>query len=140
MTNDQQNPLQVCEIWIFGLPRVFPVHMWSLWLDPILFPFILPITQIALTGVRKKLTKHRILYISIKHIQTHSPIQRIVLPSTVTVTTLTDYTQKHFYVSPGSVYTVVAVALERYFNICKPFSRNLVGWDNIPLLSSFVDI
>ena len=31
------------------------------------------------------------------------------------------------YIFPGSVYTVVAVALERYFNICKPFSRNLVS-------------
>ena len=27
----------------------------------------------------------------------------------------------------GSVYSVVAVALERYFNICKPFNRNLVS-------------
>ena len=27
----------------------------------------------------------------------------------------------------GSVYSVVAVALERYYNICKPFKRNLVG-------------
>merc|ERR1719219_775672 len=25
----------------------------------------------------------------------------------------------------GSVYSVVAVALERYYNICKPFKRNL---------------
>ena len=44
------------------------------------------------------------------------------------------------FLSLGSVYTVVAVALERYFNICKPFSRNLVSLDNIPLLTSFVDI
>ena len=34
---------------------------------------------------------------------------------------------------PGSVYTVVAVALERYFNICKPFSRNLVSSDRIKI-------
>ncbi|XP_023347656.1 FMRFamide receptor isoform X2 [Eurytemora carolleeae] len=27
----------------------------------------------------------------------------------------------------GSVYSVVAVAVERYFNICKPFDRNRVG-------------
>ena len=27
----------------------------------------------------------------------------------------------------GSVYSVVAVALERFYNICKPFKRNLVG-------------
>ena len=27
----------------------------------------------------------------------------------------------------GSVYSVVAVALERYFNICKPFRANWVG-------------
>jgi len=26
----------------------------------------------------------------------------------------------------GSVYTVVAVALERFYNICRPFNRNLV--------------
>ena len=27
----------------------------------------------------------------------------------------------------GSVYSVMAVALERYFNICKPFTRNWVS-------------
>ena len=27
---------------------------------------------------------------------------------------------------PGSVYSVVAVALERYFHICKPFKNNWV--------------
>ena len=51
-----------------------PTHTWNYWIDPIVFPFVLPITQIALTG---------------------------------------------------SVYSVVAVALERYFNVCRPFSRNL---------------
>ena len=27
----------------------------------------------------------------------------------------------------GSVYSVVVVATERYFNICKPFHKNLVS-------------
>ena len=33
-----------------------------------------------------------------------------------------------FYtLSSGSVYSVIAVAFERFYNICKPFSRNLVS-------------
>ena len=32
---------------------------------------------------------------------------------------------------PGSVYSVVAVALERYFHICKPFKNNWVSFKNI---------
>ena len=56
--------LQICEIWIFGLPRVFPVHIWSLWLDPILFPYILPITQIALTGMCTVMFFRKCMYIS----------------------------------------------------------------------------
>lgn len=69
------------EIWIYGCVKVMPEYSWNYWIDPILFPYILPITQIALTG---------------------------------------------------SVYSVVAVALERYFNICKPFHRNLGSvWDGL---------
>jgi len=64
----------MCEIWIYGFQKIMPEYHWNHWIDPIVFPYILPVTQIALTG---------------------------------------------------SVYSVVAVALERYFNICKPFNRNL---------------
>ena len=43
--------------------------------------------------------------------------------------------------SSGSVYSVIAVAIERYFNICKPFHRNLwsvcEGWGYISLVIIF---
>ena len=41
------------------------------------------------------------------------------------VTTVPDFLSifPHF---SGSVYSVIAVAFERFYNICKPFSRNLV--------------
>ena len=31
------------------------------------------------------------------------------------------------FIISGSVYSVVVVATERYFNICKPFHKNLVS-------------
>jgi len=61
-----------CVIWLYGVPEVIPSYYHNI--EPHVTPWVLPATQIALTG---------------------------------------------------SVYSVVAVALERYFNICKPFSRNL---------------
>ena len=30
--------------------QVMPEYHWNHWIDPIVFPYILPITQIALTG------------------------------------------------------------------------------------------
>ena len=58
---------------LYSVPNLWVWYVHEV--EPITAPFILPITQIAMTG---------------------------------------------------SVYSVVAVAVERYFNICKPFSRNMV--------------
>ena len=43
-------PPQACEVWIYGLSWLMPDYYWQHWIDPILFPYVLPVTQIALTG------------------------------------------------------------------------------------------
>ena len=60
---------------MYALQNFTSEEIFYQYMDPFLTPYILPLTQISLTG---------------------------------------------------SVYSVIAVAVERYFNICKPFSRNLV--------------
>jgi len=63
-----------CLFWMYALQNFTSEEIFYQYMDPFLTPYILPLTQISLTG---------------------------------------------------SVYSVIAVAVERYFNICKPFSRNL---------------
>jgi len=62
-----------CVIWLYGVPEIMPEYYFH-HLDPFFTPFVIPATQIALTG---------------------------------------------------SVYSVVAVSLERFTTICRPLKRNL---------------
>ena len=39
------------------MPQVMPEYSWNNWVDPILFPYVLPVTQIALTGARATLPR-----------------------------------------------------------------------------------
>ena len=43
------NDLIIVTLHYFGW-QVMPEYHWNHWIDPIVFPYILPITQIALTG------------------------------------------------------------------------------------------
>ena len=118
------NDIIIVTLHYFGW-QVMPEYHWNHWIDPIVFPYILPITQIALTGVvvydisgRKNVDNIEFLRIEI-----NIPW---VGPKDVQKTSFFQIRNNHIFVS-GSVYSVVAVALERYFNICKPFNRNLVS-------------
>jgi len=61
-----------CIVWLYSMPYLLQSCYYRI--DPYVTPYLLPATQITLTG---------------------------------------------------SVYSVIAVAVERYFNICRPFTRNL---------------
>ena len=43
------NDIIIVTLHYFGW-QVMPEYHWNHWIDPIVFPYILPITQIALTG------------------------------------------------------------------------------------------
>ena len=188
------NDMLCPHIWL-NWCQIMPEYHWNHWIDPIVFPYILPVTQIALTGgiicicvciCLCNLTlissfcicvspfpppqcKHKTenvghamgynffyvallaqqtlqfesliskFFICIVH-QTWCCLNEIIFITSPSLwlfwfITISKTTIICFFL--GSVYSVVAVALERYFNICKPFNRNLVSMvenDNVKSL------
>ena len=88
--------LQIGCVFLYGIPAVCETFRQSV--TPHILPVVIPLTQVALTGV------------------SHNYLTPNPPPTPIPVS----------FPYVGSVYCVVVVAIERYFSVCRPFEQKVI--------------